>query len=141
VTRGVMRQGRGRRDAGLQLGCLLLLLSTPLHAATSLCDTGRHQSPIDIRATQQRALPALEFAYRPAPLKVANDGHTLRVRFPAGSELQIGSQHYQLTQLHFHMLRQPLEVSPAQLARWREHFADNARAVQPLNGRTVLESR
>ena len=38
------------------------------------------------------------------------------------------------------VLKQPLELSPAQLARYRQRFADNARAVQPLHGRVVLES-
>jgi carbonic anhydrase len=209
----------------------------PLHAGTSLCDGGRRQSPIDITATQQRELAPLEFHYRPSPLTLANDGHTLRVRFGAGSELRVGAQRYRLRQLHFHtpggdriggeefpmavhllhksdsgqlvsvvvlfrlgaenamlarllprmpesadgdhrvagesvdasdllprkngyyryvgsltsapctegvdwiVLKQPLELSAAQLSHWRERFADNARPVQPLNGRTVLESR
>ena len=38
------------------------------------------------------------------------------------------------------VLKQPQELSVAQLARLRELFPDNARAVQPLNGRVVLES-
>jgi carbonic anhydrase len=38
------------------------------------------------------------------------------------------------------VMKQPLELSAAQLARYRKRFADNARPVQPLNLRTVLES-
>ncbi len=38
------------------------------------------------------------------------------------------------------VLKQPLELSAAQLARYHELFSDNGRAVQPLNRRTVLES-
>jgi carbonic anhydrase len=38
------------------------------------------------------------------------------------------------------VLKQPVELSERQLARYRQHFADNARAVQPLHGRVVLES-
>jgi carbonic anhydrase len=38
------------------------------------------------------------------------------------------------------VLKQPLELSPAQLARYRKRFADNARAVQPMHQRVVLES-
>ena len=38
------------------------------------------------------------------------------------------------------VLKQPLELSAAQLARYRSRFADNARAVQPLYRRVVLES-
>jgi carbonic anhydrase len=38
------------------------------------------------------------------------------------------------------VLRQPVELSAAQLALWKSRFADNMRAAQPQNGRTVLES-
>ncbi|HEX5785851.1 MAG TPA: carbonic anhydrase family protein, partial [Burkholderiaceae bacterium] len=38
------------------------------------------------------------------------------------------------------VLRQPVEVSAAQLALWKGRFADNMRAAQPQNGRPVLES-
>jgi carbonic anhydrase len=38
------------------------------------------------------------------------------------------------------VLRQPLELSAEQLARFRKIFAANARPVQPLNGRVVQES-
>jgi carbonic anhydrase len=47
-------------------------------------------------------LPALQFSYHAAPLKIANDGHTARVRFAKGSELLIGKEHYALQQFHFH---------------------------------------
>jgi carbonic anhydrase len=33
-----------------------------------------------------------------------------------------------------------MHISAAQLALYRKRFADNARAVQPLNNRVVLES-
>ncbi len=207
--------------------------------AASLCDSGRRQSPIDIPAggAVLQKMPPLDFRYLPAPLKLADDGHTVRVRFGKGSELRIGEQRYVLQQFHFHtpggdriageefpmaahllhksasgqllavvvlfrlgadnplldrllpliparadgdhsppgvtvdasallpaargyflytgsltsapctegvdwiVLKQPLTLSVAQLARYRQRFADNARAVQPLHGRVVLESR
>lgn len=217
----------------------LLLLPLCLAAAASqaaLCDSGRRQSPIDITVTQRRALPSLTFDYRAEPLKLADDGHTVRVRLRKGSELRIGGARYALQQFHFHtpggdridgeqfpmvahllhkstsgqllavavlfriggenpllatllpriparpdgdhlvpgetidasgllpkargyyrypgsltaapctegvdwiVLKQPLELSPAQLQRYRKRFADNARAVQSLNARVVLES-
>lgn len=216
------------------LGASLALACTLVQA--SLCDSGRHQSPIDITATAKQALPALDFAYRAAPLTLADDGHTVRVRFANGSRLQIGTQRYTLQQFHFHtpggdriageefpmvahllhksssgqllavavlfrlgaenpllhtllpliparadgdhtlpqttvdagallpaqrgyyryagsltappctegfdwiVMKQPLELSRAQLERYRQRFADNARPVQPLNQRTVRES-
>jgi carbonic anhydrase len=217
---------------------LFLLLTATVSLATPLCDSGRRQSPIDITASTPQRLAPLVFDYRPAPLRIADDGHTARVRFGAGSQLRIGAQRYNLQQFHFHtpggdriageefpmaahllhksqsgqllavvvlfrlgaenpllaqllphiparadgdhavaevtvdasallpakssrgyyryagsltaapctegvdwiVLKQPLELSSAQLARWRQRFADNARPVQPLNQRVVQES-
>lgn len=220
----------------MKLLLLPLLLSAAACSASTTCDSGRRQSPIDISATARQKLPALTFDYRAAPLKIADDGHTVRVRFGNGSQLHIGAQRYTLQQFHFHtpggdriagenfpmaahllhksqsgqllavvvlfrvgaenpllasllpliparadgdhtlpgktvdargllpashgyyryqgsltappctegvdwiVMKQPLELSTAQLARYRQRFADNARAVQPLHQRVVLES-
>jgi carbonic anhydrase len=209
----------------------------PVNAvAAGACDSGQRQSPIDITVTRRQALPALQFDYHAAPLKIANDGHTARVRFGRGNQLRIGNQRYALQQFHFHtpggeklagqefpmgahllhkgmdgqllavvvlfrlgaenpllsellplipdradgdhalsrrtvnasallpaergyyrysgsltsppctegvdwiVLKQPLELSAEQLARYRRRFADNARPVQPLHQRVVQES-
>lgn len=213
------------------------LLAATQPALADACTSGRRQSPIDIVQTQPGALPPLALAYADAPLKLADDGHTLRVRLAGAGELRIGPTRYRLQQVHFHtpagdqvagetfpmaahvlhkgpggellallvlfrvgaphpwldrllphlpprgrgdqlvpdarinasgllpaghgywrytgsetappcaegvqwiVLRQPVELSAAQLAQYRARFADNARAVQPLNGRVVLESR
>jgi hypothetical protein len=50
----------------------------------------------------RQALPPLNFDYHAAPLKLADDGHTVRVRFGRGSELRIGKERYGLQQFHFH---------------------------------------
>jgi carbonic anhydrase len=206
-------------------------------AFAGLCESGLRQSPIDIRETARQALPALAFQYVQTPLKLADDGHTVRVRFAKGSTLHIGKERYTLQQFHFHtpggdkiageefhmaahllhksasgqllavvvlfrtglenallktlmpliparadgdhshpdksvnasdlipatrgyfrysgsvtgppctegvdwiVLKQPLQLSPDQLDRYRARFADNARAVQPLHERPVLESQ
>lgn len=84
-----------------------LLACGPLAAvaapARSLCDTGRHQSPVDIAAPRAATLPPLQFAYRPGALHAVNDGHTVRVRIAAGSTLQLGAQRLTLNQFHFHL--------------------------------------
>jgi carbonic anhydrase len=217
----------------LLIGSLLLCGSL---SYASMCDSGRQQSPIDITTTKRQTLAPLDFQYRPTPLKIADDGHTVRVRFANGSHLQIGAQRYTLQQFHFHtpggdriageefpmaahllhksqsgqllavvvlfrigaenallnallpriperadgdhlmadismdaaallptnrgyyrypgsltaapctegvdwiVLKQPLELSATQLARYRKRFADNARAVQPVHQRVVLET-
>lgn len=213
-------------------------------AGAGLCEQGRQQSPIDIVATERQPLPALEVDYRPTPLRLVHDGHTVRVRFPAGrasgggaaSRLKVGASVMTLSQFHFHLpagdqvrgevfplgmhflhkapdgrlvpmvllwrvgdenaalaallphlpaagapersvpgvsvdpagllpsslgyyrydgsetappctegvrwlvLRQPQTLSAAQLEQLRRAIAPNARPVQPLNGRKVLES-
>jgi carbonic anhydrase len=212
-----------------------MLLSGLAHADAPLCRLGHKQSPIDIVAPLKQRLPTLEFRYHAAPLKLANDGHTLRVRFANGSHLVMGKETYTLQQFHFHtpggdriageefpmaahllhkspsgqllalvvlfklgaenpalaalwpripaqadgdhvvagatanardllpenrayyryegsltaspctegvtwlVLKQPLELSAAQLSFWRTRFADNMRQPQPLRGRTVQE--
>jgi carbonic anhydrase len=67
---------------------------------------GKEQSPIDIRATQKGDLPALRFEYKSGPVNyVTNNGHTIRVNYPAagsGDYLIVGDKRYQLTQFHFH---------------------------------------
>ena len=78
-----------------------LALAQVAHGA-SLCETGRRQSPIDIQATVRTELPPLEPHYQPVPLRLANDGHTLRVRFSAGQTLQLGRETWRLEQFHFH---------------------------------------
>jgi len=71
------------------------------------CNTGKEQSPIDIRATEKARLPALQFEYTRSPLKyLINNGKTIRVNYhdrkDAGSFLVVGTKRYRLTQFHFH---------------------------------------
>lgn len=100
-----MASSLNRRRAGVSLVWLLAVApvwaAAPAHA--SLCERGRQQSPIDIVATSRQPLPALQVAYRPAPLRWVNDGHTVRVRFSNGSHLQLGADRLTLTQFHFHL--------------------------------------
>jgi carbonic anhydrase len=74
-----------------------------LDPAYATCGTGKRQSPIDIEAATAKALPAVEFAYRPVPLIVDDNGHTFQVNAPAGSGgITVGGEHYDLVQFHFH---------------------------------------
>ena len=214
----------------------LMVQASPAKPHGDLCERGQHQSPIDIVATQRQALPPLQFDYHPAPLRIVNDGHTVRVRFANGSRLLIGRESLALQQFHFHLpggdrirgeefpmgmhflhksasgqlvavvvlfrlgaenpalaallphmptsgtaertvpgvavdasgliprerdyyaydgsltappctegvrwivMKSPLELSAAQVARLKQLFPNNARPVQPLNGRVVSES-
>jgi carbonic anhydrase len=78
-----------------------------LDPAYVVCNTGKEQSPIDIRDTEKAQLPALRFESRSRPLKfLQNNGATIRVNYHdapgTGDSLIAGEQHYQLTQFHFH---------------------------------------
>jgi carbonic anhydrase len=84
------------------LGASMGFLAAAACAESPLCMLGRRQSPIDIQSSVKKPLPSLQFRYQPAPLRIANDGHTARVRFAKGSELVIGKAHYALQQFHFH---------------------------------------
>lgn len=68
----------------------------------STCKTGKEQSPVDIRNARNAALPALQFEYKSVPLRLLNNGHTIQVNYAAGSFLVVGSERYELKQLHFH---------------------------------------
>lgn len=226
---------------GIRWLCAFSLGLASFGAIANLCETGKKQSPIDITVSQPGRGGALQFGYRPQALKIANDGHTVRVRMASGSVLHIGPTRYALQQFHFHtpggdriggeefpmaahllhksdsgqllalvvlfrtgaenallktllpliparsdgdhlhagivvsasalippkgdaaaqryfrysgsltsapctegvewvVLKQPLELSVEQLRQYRAQFADNARAVQPLNGRAVTEN-
>ena len=200
------------------------------------CERGLRQSPIDVNAASKQIRAPLHFQYHSAPLRIVNDGHTVRVRFANASSVLMGSERLTLQQFHFHMpggdrlggeefpmalhflhksragqlvalvvlfrrgaenaalatllpkmpmagkpeqsvpgtrvdaaqflpaargyyaydgsltappctegvrwlvMKQPLELSAAQLAGLHKLFADNARPVQALHGRVVTES-
>ena len=66
------------------------------------CQLGKLQSPIDIRGAKPADLPAIQFSYQPAPLKLIDNGHTIQVTWPAGSFITVGDHKYELQQFHFH---------------------------------------
>ncbi|WP_028456679.1 carbonic anhydrase [Chitinilyticum litopenaei] len=68
------------------------------------CQTGRAQSPINIRtgAATATELPALVFQYQPAGVQLVNNGHTVQLNIAPGSRIRIGEDVYELLQFHFH---------------------------------------
>jgi carbonic anhydrase len=68
----------------------------------SSCKLGHVQSPIDIRGAKAADLPAIKFDYRPSPLKVIDNGHTIQVNYAPGSSMDVGGTRYELVQFHFH---------------------------------------
>lgn len=66
------------------------------------CKLGKHQSPIDIHAAKTADLPAIAFDYKPVPLDVIDNGHTIQVNYAPGSFINVGGARYELVQFHFH---------------------------------------
>ena len=68
------------------------------------CRAGKAQSPIDIRTaeTSRRKLPVLAFNYRPGPLRIIDNGHSVQVNVANGSMLSVGDARFRLIQFHFH---------------------------------------
>ena len=66
------------------------------------CKAGHRQSPIDIRDPQKANLPPLQLDYKPSPLHIVDNGHTIMVNYSAGSSMSVGGKKYVLKQFHFH---------------------------------------
>lgn len=82
------------------------------------CGTGQQQSPVDLGTSSAANLSKISFKYKPAPLNVVNNGHTIQVNVDNGSTIVIGENSYRLLQFHFHTpsehsqhnVRFPMEV-------------------------------
>jgi len=68
------------------------------------CGLGKLQSPIDIHdsAVKKGALPAIAFDYKPSPLKIVDNGHTIQMDYAPGSSITVQGKRYELVQFHFH---------------------------------------
>jgi carbonic anhydrase len=70
----------------------------------ALCKVGQNQSPIDIPDAKVRKgdLPALLFNYKPSPVRMIDDGHTIQVNYTPGSFVTVSGTRYELAQIRFH---------------------------------------
>ena len=66
------------------------------------CMNGHRQSPIDIRNPQKADLPPIQFDYKPSPLHIVDNGHTVMINYGPGSFITVGGNRYALKQFHFH---------------------------------------
>ena len=66
------------------------------------CRLGQRQSPIDIRNTVRADLPPIQFAYKPVPLSIVDNGHSIKVDTPGAGSLSLEDERYELIQFHFH---------------------------------------
>lgn len=73
-----------------------------LSEAYHMCARGTHQSPVDIADGADVEAAPVAMQYRPTPLKVVYNGHTVQVNYAAGSTLTVDGKTYHLAQFHFH---------------------------------------
>ncbi len=66
------------------------------------CRTGLSQSPIDVSDTVNADLGDIEFSYNNTPLKILNNGRTIKINYAPGSYIKAGGKVYQLLQFQFH---------------------------------------
>ena len=66
------------------------------------CGIGQRQSPIDIRKTVRGDLPPIQFAYKPVPLSIVDNGHSVKVDTPGAGSISVEGESYDLVQFHFH---------------------------------------
>ena len=66
------------------------------------CGVGQRQSPIDIRRTVKADLPPIQFAYKPIPLSIIDNGHSIKVDTPNAGGITADGESYELVQFHFH---------------------------------------
>jgi carbonic anhydrase len=66
------------------------------------CAKGQRQSPIDIKDGARLELQPIVFDYKPAPLRIVDNGHTVQVNYAEGSTITVAGERYELKQFHFH---------------------------------------
>jgi carbonic anhydrase len=66
------------------------------------CAKGQRQSPIDIRDGARLELQPIAFDYKPSPLRIIDNGHTVQVNYAEGSSITVAGERFELKQFHFH---------------------------------------
>jgi carbonic anhydrase len=74
-----------------------------LSAEFSAC-AGKNQSPVDLLPARmiEAELQPISFDYRPVPLDITNNGHTIQVNCAPGSGIAVEDGMFGLKQFHFH---------------------------------------
>lgn len=67
-----------------------------------VCQLGLEQTPIDLSSGIKGDAGNVSFDYRPLPLRIVNNGHTIQVNADPGCACVIGGTRYGLLQFHFH---------------------------------------
>ena len=67
-----------------------------------VCQLGLEQTPIDLNANIRGDAGSAVLDYKPQPLRIVNNGHTIQVNTDPGSSCTIGNTRYELAQFHLH---------------------------------------
>lgn len=73
-----------------------------LKATFKACSAGRHQSPINLEATEAAHVAPLKMHYKVSLIDMVNNGHTIQANYGKGSYITLGNERYDLLQFHFH---------------------------------------
>ncbi|MBT0962299.1 carbonic anhydrase family protein [Denitromonas sp. IR12] len=73
-----------------------------LNPAWKTCDSGKRQSPIDIRDGIRVDLEPIKFDYVPTYFRILNNGHTVQVSVGPGNTMSVMGRTFDLVQFHFH---------------------------------------
>ena len=63
---------------------------------------GKSQAPLNIKGPFEKVRFAVVPDYKPGPLKIINNGHTIQVNVVPGSKIRIDGKAFDLLQFHFH---------------------------------------
>ena len=102
------------------------------------CNLGKAQSPINLESSVSFDSGSLELNYQDTPLKIVNNGRTIRVDYEPGSNLILDGKIYELLQFHFH---QPSEhLISGKALDMEAHFVHQNQATGDLVVLAVLMS-
>lgn len=73
-----------------------------LQADFKVCQLGLEQTPIDLNAAMKGDPGTVALDYKPLPLRIVNNGHTIQVNADGGCSCAIGGTRYELAQFHLH---------------------------------------
>lgn len=68
-----------------------------------VCQSGKSQSPVNLESAVDADLPDLKINYKDTPLRIVNNGHTIKVNYQPGNILTLDGEPYELLQFHFHL--------------------------------------
>ena len=73
-----------------------------LNEEFKMCSEGKQQTPINIVATEDINLTALDLNYTTGSKSIIDNGHTVQINISEGSTFSIEKDLYELKQFHFH---------------------------------------